>query len=112
MPPTRRCSSATSRDQAHLYRLIDQALDFGIELLVVEQTEISGGSEASGSQADRPYGQARPLFARHMSAAPLPLYCRRRLQSLTGSVWLVGHAAPGPHRPLAGICCCGGAVGG
>jgi hypothetical protein len=43
------------RDQAHLYRLIDQALDFGIELLVVEQTEISGGSEASGSQADRPY---------------------------------------------------------
>jgi hypothetical protein len=32
--------------------LIDQALDFGIELPVVEQTEISGGSEASGSQAD------------------------------------------------------------
>ena len=43
------------RDQAHLYRLINQALDFGIELLVVEQTEISGGSETSGSQADRPY---------------------------------------------------------
>lgn len=32
--------------------LIDQALDFGIELPVVEQTEISSGSEASSSQAD------------------------------------------------------------
>ncbi|HEY6312828.1 MAG TPA: hypothetical protein VIY52_18785 [Streptosporangiaceae bacterium] len=43
------------RDQAHLYRLLDQVRDFGIELLVVTPTEISDGSEAIGSQTDRPY---------------------------------------------------------
>jgi hypothetical protein len=42
------------RDQAHLYRLLDQVRDFGIELLAVESAEISGG-EAVGSQTDRPY---------------------------------------------------------
>ena len=50
--PNQTVPAGDVRDQAHLYRLIDQALDFGIELPVVEQTEISGGSEASGSQAD------------------------------------------------------------
>jgi hypothetical protein len=43
------------RDQAHLYRLLDQARDFGIELLAVEPAEISDGSRTIGSRTDRPY---------------------------------------------------------
>jgi hypothetical protein len=43
------------RDQMHLYGLLNQARDFGIELLVVEPAEISDGSGAIGSQTDRPY---------------------------------------------------------
>jgi hypothetical protein len=43
------------RDQGHLYRLLDQVRDFGIELLVVEPAGISDGSNAIGSETDRPY---------------------------------------------------------
>jgi hypothetical protein len=43
------------RDQMHLYGLLNQVRDFGIELLVVEPAEISDGSGAIGSQTDRPY---------------------------------------------------------
>ncbi len=43
------------RDQAHLYGLLDQLRDFGIELLVVQSAEISDGSEAIGLRTDRPY---------------------------------------------------------
>lgn len=97
------------RDQAHLYGLLDQVRDFGIELLAVEPAEISDGNEAIGSRADRPDLLIRPVICPRPAA--LPIRCRRRLQSLTGSVLPVRHAAPSPHRPLAGICCCGGSGG-
>ncbi|MGO9781668.1 MAG: hypothetical protein ACLPQY_18190 [Streptosporangiaceae bacterium] len=43
------------RDQAHLYGLLDQVRDLGIELVVVKPAGISGGGEAIGSQAVRPH---------------------------------------------------------
>ena len=43
------------RDQTHLYRLLDQVRDFGIELLVVAPAEISDGGRTIGSRTDRPH---------------------------------------------------------
>jgi hypothetical protein len=42
------------RDQTHLYGLLNQIRDFGIELLVVEPAETPDGSGAIGSPTDRP----------------------------------------------------------
>jgi hypothetical protein len=53
--PNRTMLVGDVRDQGHLYRLLDQVRDFGIELLVVEPTKIPDGSEAIGSPSDRPY---------------------------------------------------------
>jgi hypothetical protein len=42
------------RDQTHLYGLLNQIRDFGIELLVVEPAETPDSSGAIGSPTDRP----------------------------------------------------------
>jgi len=82
---------APERDSgAHTRAYVDQTMRF-----VTTSRPLAG--PGAGTLMSAPGGSTGPLSP--------------RLQSLAGSVLPMRYAAPSLHRPLAGICSCGGGGG-